>query len=181
MKERRVSPRTKCKFAFTYRVLDDSEFQQACDDFSEKRQRVVLYDQLVHANKKQDLKINTLEHELAPILIGLNAQMKILVDTLSLDFDVLHKQEVADVVVNMGGMLFYTKEFFEQGKIIELQLRLEIGAPRILVLAEVLKSEKIDDSDMMSTIVSFTYIEKEDKFILKDYADLQIRNGAEVM
>lgn len=181
MKDRRSSPRTKCKFALTYKILDDSEFQQACDEFSEKRQRIVLFDQLVHANKKQDFKINTLEHELAPVLVGLNAQMKMLIETLSLDFDVLYKQEVSDVVINMGGMLFHSKEIVEQGKIVELQLRLEVGVPRMLVLAEVLKSEKKEGDDEISTIVSFTYIEQEDKLVLKEFADLQIRNGAQVL
>ena len=118
MKERRVSPRTKCKFALTYKVLEDSEFQKAYDGFSEKHHRVVLFDHLVHANKKQDFKIKTLENELAPILSGLNEQMKLVIETLSLDFDVLHKQEVSDVVINLGGMLFHSNEIIDSGKLV---------------------------------------------------------------
>ena len=180
-KERRASPRTKCKFALTYRALEESEFQPACDNFSLKRQRIVLYDQLVRANKKQNFKLQTLKNELTPILDGLNEQMKLLIDTLSLDFDVLHTQEVLDVVINLGGMLFHSKEIIATGKIVELQLRLEVGTPRILVLSEVLRSELSEDNETISTIVSFTYVEAEDKEVLKDYTELQVRNGAQVL
>ena len=89
--------------------------------------------------------------------------MKLLIDTLSLDFDVLQTQEVLDVVINLGGMLFHSKEILETGNIVELQLRLEVGTPRILLLSEVLRSEPTEDNETISTVVSFTYVVDPEK------------------
>ena len=181
MKDRRVSPRARCSISLNYKLLDETAQQRLLDEFSGKRKHLMIYDQLDHSNKKEHFRLQTLENEMAPLLIGLSNQLRLLIDTLVLDLDMPIQQDCTDVVVNVGGMQFQTDTISPQGSVLELQLRLDLSTPRILIMAEVLRSEQADETGKISTIVAFTYIEQEDKTRLKVHVDKKIQEDSSIV
>lgn len=181
MEERRASLRARCSISLSYKLLNEAAQQAVLYDFASKRKRLMLYDQLDHNNKKENFKLHTLESDLAHFLIGQNDQIRLLIDTLGMDFDILHKQPLSDVVINLGGMQFNSDEVLAKGSVLELQIRLSLSMPRILIMAEVLRSGSVAESDNTVTVVSFTYIEPEDKIILKNHVDDKIKEDKSIL
>lgn len=169
MIERRKSPRNNCSISLSYRVLNDTEYPQLMEDFKAKRHRVVLFDQLDIKNKVARQKLNSLDNELTAILIDTNDQLRLLKQIVSIDFDVLYKQVDSNVTINLAGMSFQTKEVLIVGCTLEIQIKLSQEIPRLLIMSEVLRSEVAQRSGEITTVISFTFTEPEDKAILMEF------------
>lgn len=171
MEERRITPRVACKISLAYKLLKEDEFQELSEVFPQKRKKIVIYDKLVHENKKVHLKLHTLEDNLESILTGLNEQLKLFVETLSMDIEISSSSESADVVINLAGMKFETEEVLKPGQVMEIQIRLQSGMPRILLMGEVLKSEFSKELNQAFAVATFSYVEPDDKSILENFVD----------
>ena len=169
MKERRRTPRNEIPVSFVYRVLTDKEYRELMAQFPEKRKRVVFYDQLVYKNDIINTKLKGLDEGVSDILRDVNDQLKLLAQSVLIDFDILHNHVDSVVSLNSGGMLFQSKNILETGSVIEMQLKLSPVIPCLLIVAEVLRSERIKSSKNVSTAVSFTFTEPEDKTILTSF------------
>ena len=179
MIERRVSPREKFPISLTYKILNDQDYRQLMEGFDEKRERIVLYDQLDFKNRIVSLKLNNIDNELIPILSDINDQLKILKQTLSVNVDILYTQIASDVTINLGGMLFNTEEQLHIGTVIELQLKLTEEIPRLLIVAVVLRSKSGSTSGAFTTAIAFTYTVPGDKAILMDFVNKRLKDKLE--
>jgi uncharacterized protein YaaW (UPF0174 family) len=176
MKERRKSPRNEIPVSFIYRVLADKEYRELMARFLEKRNRVVFYDQLSYRNDIINTKLKGVDKGVADILSDINEQLKLLARAVLIDFDILHNHVDSVVSLNSGGMLFQSKDVLETGVAIEIQLKLSSEIPCLLIVAEVLRSERIKSSEKVSTVVSFTFTEPEDKAILADFVIQRLKD-----
>lgn len=174
MKERRISPRSKCLASLTYKVLTGDEYRDLMEVFHEKRKRNILYDQLSYKNKAVNLKLKNMDNDLASVLADINDQLKLVEQTLSMNYDALHIQEEPEVVINTGGMLFHTRKILPVGSAVEIQLKLVPEIPRLLIIAEILRSEHTIKSEKITTTVAFTYTEPEDKKLLRDFVEQRL-------
>lgn len=177
MKERRASPRKQHPISLTYKVLSDKEYRKLMEHFDEKRDRIVLFDQLHIKNKAVSHNLKNLDNDLSSILFDINDQLKSLTETLAMDFDALYSHADTEVTINLGGMSFQTDRKITAGKEIELQLKLAPGLPRLLIVAEVVRSERSSSKKPAITAISFTFIKPEDKKILMRFVKQKQNNS----
>lgn len=177
MKERRASPREQHPISLTYKALSEKGYRELMERFDERRDRIVLFDQLHIKNKTVNKKLENLDNVLSSILADINAQLKSLTETLAMDFDALYNQADTEVIINFAGMSFQTEKKIAAGKAIELQLKLAPGLPRLLIVAEVIRSERSSPKKPAITAISFTFIKPEDKEVLLRFVKQKQNNS----
>ncbi len=144
--------------------------------FPEKRKRIVFYDHLAYKNSLINAKLRNVDKGIADILGDINDQLDLLARAVLIDFDILHNYVDSIVSLNSGGMLFQSKDVLETGSVIEIQLKLAPELPCLLIVAEVLRSDRIRSSKMIATAVSFTFTEPEDKAMLTDFVIQRLKD-----
>lgn len=176
MHDRRINSRIPYKVILSYKPLNEIELQVLSENFSYNRFRMVAHDKLVQGNKQVGSILRDSDVDKDKVLEGFNEQIKLLTDILFMHDGLSLPTEIVDVVINVGGMRFATHELLEIGQVIELQIYLESYIPRILIIGEVLRNEFSEELDQAFAVVTFSYIEPEDKAILQNFVEMH-KNG----
>ncbi len=165
--DRRRAPRVPCTVALRYETLSETQFVEAIESFDRRRQRLYLLDVLTQPSEEdvdRFLAISKNHPEIAEHLQSFAAKFDAVARLLMEEPEHLSNRPTHKATISATGMQFFTPVPFRAGNVLELQLRLAPGQPRILVLAEVVSStEKEDGPANYATAVSFNYLNETDK------------------
>ena len=167
-RERRRSYRLDDSIRLRVRVLDTDDIDHAMQEFDSNRQQYRFQSNFLNELETRERQLDLIKRrdpEVGSYLEYLGQQIAKLIDQLGSDTETDNEQGVgheAFVNISSTGIRFLTRQALSSGMLVELGMLLPTTLTQIMVIAEVVRSEKNAVGEW-SVSLQYTRIDEDDR------------------